>query len=203
MAKGYQNVPPTQIIFLLIQWVPPSSKEGLFFFRFSSSFPFGKPRKAPFCFSLSLWIASLCHLVSPKEIGRLDSFTASFLLQLQVRPPVTFPVPTSGGAVQGWAMWELGMFLPVSPMSFLAGTVPGKIRDYCIHGENLQKRAFSREFTFLTSRKKLAESLLLQETVPISHLKIWILARLKDIKYSVHIHIHTRVCLHTETWEHF
>lgn len=64
------------------------------------------------------------------------------------------------------------MFLPVSPMSFLEATIPGKIRDYYIHGENLQKPAFSREFPFLTSKKKLAVSLLLQQTVPISHLKI-------------------------------
>ena len=132
------------------------------FFIFSSSFPFGKPRKAPFCFSLSLWIAFLHLLVSPKEIGRLDNFTASFLLQLEAMPPVTFPVPTSGWTVQWWAMWDLGTFLPVSPMSFLAATIPGKIRPYCIHGENLQRPAFSREFTFLTSKKKLAESLPLQ-----------------------------------------
>lgn len=69
-------------------------------------------------------------------------------------------------------MWESGMFLPVSPTSFLAATVPGKIRDYCIHRENIQKATFSRAFTFLTFKKKLAESLLLQETVPIPHLKI-------------------------------
>lgn len=172
-----------------------------FFFHFpsSSSSPFDKPRKAHVCFSLSLWIVSLHHLVNPKEIGSLDNFTASFLLQLQAKPPVSFPVPISGWAVQAWAMWELGMFLPASPMSFLAAIVPGKIRGYCIQGENLQKPAFSREFTFLTSKTKLAERLLLQLTVPISCLKTETLASLKYVKYSACIHIHTHVYLHK--WE--
>lgn len=172
MTKGCQNMPLIQkFAFLLTQWMLPSSV-FVVFFHFPSSSPFGKPRKAHFCFSLSVWIVSLHHLVSPREIGSLDNFTASFLLQLQAKPPVPFPVPISGWAVQGWAMCELGMFLPASPMSFLAAIVPGKIRDYCIQGENLQKPVFSREFTFLTSKKKLAESLLFQLTVPISCLKI-------------------------------
>lgn len=43
-----------------------------FFFHFpsSSSSPFDKPRKAHVCFSLSLWIVSLHHLVSPKWQSR-------------------------------------------------------------------------------------------------------------------------------------
>lgn len=110
-----------------------------FVFHFSS-FPFGKPSKALFCFSLSLWSASLHHLVSPKETGRLDSFAASFRLQLQARLPLMFTVPISRWAFQRWIMWELGMFLPVSPMSFLAVTVPGKIKDYWIYGKTYKRQ---------------------------------------------------------------
>lgn len=116
MTKGYQNVP-------LIQMYFSSHSVGATFiekssFHFSSPCPFGKLRKASLCFSPSLQIASLHHLVSPEESGSLDNFTASFLLQLQARPPVTVPVPNSRWAAQGRAMWELGTFLPVSPVSF-------------------------------------------------------------------------------------
>ena len=160
MTKGYPNVPLIQMYFSCHSVGATFIKRSSF--HFSSSFPSGKLRKAPFCFSLSLWIASLHPSVSPEEIGRLHNFIGSFLLQLQARCPATFPVPVSGWAVQGQAMWKLGMCLPVNPKSFLAATISGKIRDYCIHRENLQKPAFSREFTFLTSKKKLAVSPLLQ-----------------------------------------
>lgn len=89
MTKGCQNVPLLQkfAFFSLSRcYLHP------FFFHFpsSSSSSFDKPRKAHFCFSLSVLIVSLHHLVSPKEIGSLDNFTASFLLQLQAKPPVSF-----------------------------------------------------------------------------------------------------------------
>lgn len=83
-----------------------------------------------------------------------------------------FPVPVWGWALQRWTTWDLGRFQSVSPMSCLA-IMSGKIRDYCIHRENLQKQAFSREFSSLTSKKSF--QVVFRSNVS---LKIWILASL-------------------------
>lgn len=89
------------------------------------------------------------------------------------------------------------MFQSLSPMSSLAAKISGKIRDHCIHRENLQKQAFSTEFTFLTSKKSCQVLFYFSKLFQclIGDLNT---GKLKYVNYSVHSDTHSLISSHRD-----
>lgn len=142
-----------------------------FVFRFSS-FPFGKPSKALFLF----FPVSMKCFSPPLGKSQRDWQTWQFCCQFSsaASSKASSNVHCSNLKMSFSRMNNVGVRHVSTCQSheLLGSHSPWQDQRLSNPWENIQKTTFRKEFTFLTFKKKLAESLQLQEAVPISHLKI-------------------------------
>lgn len=161
MTKGYQNIPPIQLYFSLHSVGTTSTERNSFHFP---SFPFGK--LSLFSFHC-LWVASLHHLVSPKHTGTFGNFSATFLPYLC---KASCNVPSSSLRMSSSKMNNMGFrHVPTCQSHELFGS-HSVWQDRILYPQGKPTKAsIQQRIHFLNFQKKLAGSLLLQYTVPMSH----------------------------------